>query len=831
MHTATLGLHEAVTGSGGRARHLSRGAAVSELVLGVAGCLHVGELVRALLLEVIETTNEAHAGLALDNAVVTDVDGLDGGGASTNGCADGTGGRHEQHVDPGTHSVDEGLLQNILLQRPVKVAVLVHTAQSAGTTNTGTNAVTDLGDVDILVELVRVGDTGGQKGLNSGHEDVKGDGIDLGDDVVGDTVDLGAPAGRDLTSNETVEAESLGDEKSGALHETDGVLAGLELEDVDLVAVLALELLGSLLGSLEWVEVLLGLDLLQELLLVGVVAVEQLRLDETDTRVLKNVLLVLRLDVLVVDRLVGLGVNPTRVALALEVAIVVLDETHHPSHLDAALERELAVGLHLPTSSRVTPRSNLSETSDDDDLLEVDHALEITVDRLDLGLPVRKLGEVELHVGARVDVDSLVQGLAGLAVDDLVLDSSLASDGAADLGGLGDVLAELGHELLEVGQELQTTVEVGEDGLLLAEVDDGRGHQTEQVESHLLLGEGAHTVLLNTLSNDVVATHKTSATGPADDSTANGEEVAPVLGVPAVEESLEGELGLRVETVVTEGTVVGRERKDDLGRPGLEVADSLLSLDVTEHAEEVGKHDTVGKLRLAVNVVDLATVLGDGSERHNEVEIPAKTLLLVVDPLNESVGVLLTTLVEGRDNKLGATGAVASVHGLVVLGDGAREAGGGHDDLGATADQALEDLSTDGTGTGTSHEDVLALEGDTGPGSLLKTVEVDAGKLLAVLPAVLVLALQVEERHGLNLALLHRALGAASASAGTLEGACGLAALGGHNLALVHAERANNVGVQLLDLKLRRLGDAVLLANELVDALQVILDLGAVAVL
>ena len=115
--------------------------------------------------------------------------------------------------------------------------------------------------------------------------------------------------------------------------------------------------------------------------------------------------------------------------------------------------------------------------------------------------------------------------------------------------------------------------------------------------------------------------------------------------------------------------MVRRKRENDLGWPGLEGAGGLLGLDVTEHAEKVGKHDTVGKLRLAVDVVDLTAVLRDGGEGNDEVEVPAKTLLLIVDPLNESVGVLLATLVEGSDNELGALGTVAGVHGLVVLGD------------------------------------------------------------------------------------------------------------------------------------------------------------------
>ena len=62
---------------------------------------------------------------------------------------------------------------------------------------------------------------------------------------------------------------------------------------------------------------------------------------------------------------------------------------------------------------------------------------------------------------------------------------------------------------------------------------------------------------------------------------------------------------------------------------------------------------------------------------------------------------------------------------LVVLGDLARETAGGDDDLGTTADQALQNLGTDGSSTSTSHQGILALEGDDRTGSRLQTVEVD----------------------------------------------------------------------------------------------------------
>ena len=127
--------------------------------------------------------------------------------------------------------------------------------------------------------------------------------------------------------------------------------------------------------------------------------------------------------------------------------------------------------------------------------------------------------------------------------------------------------------------------------------------------------------------------------------------------MPAVEEGLERELGFGIETVVAEGSVVGRQRQDDLSRSSLKSILRLVSLDGPKHTEKVGKHNTVSQLRLAVDVVDFATILWDGSERDDVVKIPAKTLLVVVDVVDKSIDILLTALVERNNNELRATSA------------------------------------------------------------------------------------------------------------------------------------------------------------------------------
>jgi hypothetical protein len=821
LDTTTLGLHESISGSGGGTRHLLGSTAMSKLVNSVASGLHVGELVRTFLTKIIETTDEADASLALHDGLVTSVDGLDSGSTSTNRCLDRSGRRHQQHVNPSSHGVDERLLENVVLHRLVKEASAVHVSESSSTTHTGTNTVTDLRDVDILVELIRISDTARQKSLSSGNEEEQSNRVDLRDDVVRNTVSLGVPTSRDLSSNKAVKAKSLGDPERGTLPETDDVLATVrDLEDLNLVTVLTLELLGGLLGSLEGLEVLLNDNLVEKLLLVGVIAIEQLRLDQTDTRVLKNVLLVLLLDVLVVNGLTCLGVNPARVGLALDRTVVVLDETHDPSHLDATLKREFTIGFHLPSGTGVTPGANLGETSDNNNLLKIDHTLKVVVEGLNLGLPVRALREIKLDVGTRIDGLLLVKNLGGGTVNNGVLNGALLSNRTTDLAGLHDILAELGHGLVQVRNELETTVKVGKDRLVLAQVNQSGRHKAKKVESHLLLRESADAESLNALSNNVVARHETSSSGPTDDSTANGEVVGPALGVPPVEESLEAELGLGVETIVTKGTVVGRKRQDDLSRSGLEATLGLLSLDTSKKTDKVGEHDTVSKLGFGVNVINLTAVLGNGSERNNEVKIPAKTLLGVVDVLDQSLNILLATLVEGNNDDLRATGTVAGVHGLVVLGNLTREAAGGNDNLGTTADEALKDLSTNGTSTSTSHENVLVLECDTRLGSILQAVEVHASELLAVVPAVETLLLEVKEGNGLNLAL----------ALAVLKNLSSLVVLG-KNLALVHGKRSEDITIQALDLKLGGLGQLVLLLDKSVDAGKIVLNLGAVTVL
>ena len=69
------------------------------------------------------------------------------------------------------------------------------------------------------------------------------------------------------------------------------------------------------------------------------------------------------------------------------------------------------------------------------------------------------------------------------------------------------------------------------------------------------------------------------------------------------------------------------------------------------------------KLRLVVETVDLAVILGNGSERDDIVEIESQCRVYVVD---ERPHILFGALVEGNDHKSGTTAAETLENSLIV---------------------------------------------------------------------------------------------------------------------------------------------------------------------
>lgn len=107
MHTTALRLHETGTGRGHRSRELVGFTAHGKLCFGVRSSLHVGEFERTLFRKVVETTGNHDLGLAGKDGVASNLDGLKGGSARSDGDLDGTTGRKQKKVDPTGDSVDE----------------------------------------------------------------------------------------------------------------------------------------------------------------------------------------------------------------------------------------------------------------------------------------------------------------------------------------------------------------------------------------------------------------------------------------------------------------------------------------------------------------------------------------------------------------------------------------------------------------------------------------------------------------------------------------------------------------------------------------------------
>lgn len=173
----------------------------------------------------------------------------------------------------------------------------------------------------------------------------------------------------------------------------------------------------------------------------------------------EDVLLVGGLDILVIERLGGLGVDPSDVKRAiLETTVEVLDEASDVGQLECALNREGAVGLHLPASARGTEGSDLGVSSHDDDLLEVDETAELG--ELRGGIEGLELGEWEGEVGAREDLDLLMDLLGLRAASRLEVERVIHRDGATSRSGEVEVGADLGGESSEVRKLVHASVEL-----------------------------------------------------------------------------------------------------------------------------------------------------------------------------------------------------------------------------------------------------------------------------------------------------------------------------------------------------------------------------------
>jgi len=234
----------------------------------------------------------------------------------------------------------------------------------------------------------------------------------------------------------------------------------------------------------------------------------------------QDILFVAALDVLVFHGLARLGIHPSDVEAAiLKATIEVLDETHDPGHLDAAFDCEFATSLHLPAGTRASPRSNLSETGNDDNLVQIEHATKLR--KFLKGLGALQSGEVEAEVGAGLNIDRGEQLLRFDTVNDLVIRSVVPGDGAANIGSLVQLRANLASDVGKVRKAIHSTVQIGPDWFNLGDGEKERVHKAENVECHLLGRESAHAEFLKAFSHNVGRAHQPGAASPSVEQSTN----------------------------------------------------------------------------------------------------------------------------------------------------------------------------------------------------------------------------------------------------------------------------------------------------------------------
>mmetsp|Transcript_113336 Transcript_113336/g.259882 ORF Transcript_113336/g.259882 Transcript_113336/m.259882 type:complete len:526 (+) Transcript_113336:1073-2650(+) len=210
VHSCSLRLHEPSPRAGHGTAHLTRRPTLANLNISRSRRLHVCKLQGRLLVQVIECTANHNLGLTGNDALITNCKRLERCRASTDRRLDGASRRQEQHVDPSGSCVDESLLQNVPLnsRRITKLPLEEHQSQSMHATDSGANAIANLGDVHILVELKRIGNSSADQRLHKGHNSKQGHAIYLVNHIVGNTVRLRIPSCWDLSHHPAISAQS-----------------------------------------------------------------------------------------------------------------------------------------------------------------------------------------------------------------------------------------------------------------------------------------------------------------------------------------------------------------------------------------------------------------------------------------------------------------------------------------------------------------------------------------------------------------------------------------------------------------------------------------------
>lgn len=115
--------------------------------------------------------------------------------------------------------------------------------------------------------------------------------------------------------------------------------------------------------------------------------------------------------------------------------------------------------------------------------------------------------------------------------------------------------------------------------------------------------------------------------GLLDYSSSETQVPVPALQIPAVGQSSEEDLQLRVQAIVAEEAEVCEKKDDDVGRASDDVVAGLLLLDKeSEDVDECGM--TCGA---NVEVVDLPIVFNESCEEKDVVEIEAESGIALID--------------------------------------------------------------------------------------------------------------------------------------------------------------------------------------------------------
>mmetsp|Transcript_110652 Transcript_110652/g.207360 ORF Transcript_110652/g.207360 Transcript_110652/m.207360 type:complete len:232 (+) Transcript_110652:252-947(+) len=201
-----VGFNKTRACGGHRSRHLLWQPICSRLLVRVGCGLHVSKLRHGLLIQVVIRSCHHHLGLPTCNRVHRYGERLHCSGTSTYRCFDRPGAGQQEHINPCGGGVDEGLLKDITLHALsiTHLTLQEHLPKCSHATDTRSQAIAHLRNVDVLVEFVWVGDARIHERLDERDKCEQSDTVNLIDDVIWDAIQLGIPSSRHLCRHPAV---------------------------------------------------------------------------------------------------------------------------------------------------------------------------------------------------------------------------------------------------------------------------------------------------------------------------------------------------------------------------------------------------------------------------------------------------------------------------------------------------------------------------------------------------------------------------------------------------------------------------------------------------